>query len=126
MDFSYEFPGCLIQKEYFLALAFSLFGFSLSQTKFSILINPFVQLGKVSFSAYLIHFFVIELVVSLFKTCFGAGLGGNLNFVVVYGLVCFCTYFVASQTYGIEQFGIRKGEEVIKWVLERQKLKVEK
>jgi peptidoglycan/LPS O-acetylase OafA/YrhL len=126
MDFSYEFPKCLIQKEYFLALAFSLFGFSLAHTKFRILINPFVKLGKVSFSAYLIHFFVIELVVSVFKTCFGAGLGSNLNFGVVYGLVVISTYFVSSQTYGIEQFGIRKGEEVIKWILGRQKGKEEK
>jgi len=123
MDFTYAFPNCMLQKEYFLAFAFCLFGLALSITKSGLLINPFIRLGKVSFSAYLIHFFVIEMIVRLFKICFGMGITSNINYVIVYVLVVVVTYLISSQTFTIEQFGIKKGEALINLILKRQKAK---
>lgn len=56
-DYNVEFPYFFIQREYLYSVAFIIFAFSLSNTSFKFMIKPINKLGKVSFCAYLFHFF---------------------------------------------------------------------
>lgn len=85
--------------------AFAVFIIGMSQAPRSILINPVIaSVGKVSFSMYLLHFAVIDLVLmanpGLFHT--GAENWAAIGaFFVGMVAVCLATYLAASVTYAL-------------------------
>lgn len=51
-------------KQYIISMVALLLGLALSQNPYRIIVNPFmITLGKISFSAYLIHFIIIQMVI---------------------------------------------------------------
>ena len=119
-NFQLSFPKFLIQREYLYSIAFFLFAFSLSRTNLRFMIKPINKLGKVSFSAYLIHFIVIEIIWKIFKNIFHGGPNSDINFVLVFICVVITTYFLSKMTYRIEKIGISTGESLIKRIKENQ------
>jgi peptidoglycan/LPS O-acetylase OafA/YrhL len=91
-------------------VVFALFVFSLMSWKSSPLVNPIViWIGKVSYSAYFIHFAVLYYLVM-------PRLSGNavLDFAVAYTIVVTITVALSSVTYWlIEQPMIKFGSSVI-------------
>jgi len=124
IHYQLTFPWFLIQREYLYSIAFTLFAFSVAKTKFSFIIRPVNRLGKVSFSMYLIHFIVIEIVWKLFRIVFKDGVNSDLNFIILYVLVVFCTYFMSKITYRfIEKAGISTAESLIEKIKKKDELK---
>ncbi len=113
INYQNSFPRFLIQREYLYATAFCIFAFSLSKTNFKFMIKPINQLGQVSFSAYLIHFIIIEIIGKLFRLVFHEGINSDINFIIVFALVVITTYFFSKMTYKIERYGISVGESLI-------------
>ncbi len=78
IPFGHELMACPIVPQFLAASgAFFIFIVTMSQSHNSILINPVVAaVGKVSFSAYLLHFAVIELVLNAHAKFFHLGATG--------------------------------------------------
>ena len=91
-------------------IAFSLFAFSLMYWRTSPLIgNPIVWIGKVSYSAYFVHFAVLHYLPTLFPT----GLP-SINFAIMHAAVIISTVSISSITYlFIEMPMIRLGSRLI-------------
>ncbi|TSJ38600.1 acyltransferase [Mucilaginibacter corticis] len=123
-NYQLTFPKVLIQREYLYSAAFCFFAFSLSKTKLRFLVSPVNKFGKVSFSMYLIHFVVIDVIWQAFKLIFHDGVNSDINFIIVYGLTIFITYLISQITYRyIERKGISKGETYIEKIKQKTQLK---
>ena len=91
-------------------LIFALFLFSLMSWKSSPLINPFaIWIGKVSYSAYLIHFAVLNYLVAPRISGYA-----DLDFAITFTVVVAITVALSSITYWfVEQPMIKLGSRVI-------------
>ncbi len=91
-------------------LIFALFVFSLMSWKSSPLINPFtIWIGKVSYSAYLIHFAVLNYLVAPRISGYA-----DLDFAIAFTVVVAITVALSSITYWfVEQPMIKFGSSVI-------------
>ncbi len=91
-------------------LIFALFVFSLMSWKSSPLINPVaIWIGKVSYSAYLIHFAILSYLVAPRPSGHA-----NLDFAITFAIVVAMTVALASITYWlVEQPMIRLGSRLI-------------
>lgn len=118
-NFKLDFPYFFLQREYFFSIAFFIFSYSISNTKYTFLIKPINKLGKLSFSAYLLHFFIIEVIYKIFKVFFKDGINNDINFLIVFISVVFTTYFVSKLTYNLELFGISIGELLINMIKQK-------
>ncbi len=114
INYQITFPQFLFQREYLYSFAFCCLAFSLSQTRIKFFIKPINELGKVSFSIYLVHFVIINIVGKLLKSVFQDKLNNDITFIIGYALVIIITYLIAKFTYGfIEKKGIAYGEHLI-------------
>ena len=114
LPYNLNFPYFLIQSEYLYAAVFFAFAFCMSKTKFRFVTVPVNELGKVSFSVYLIHFLVIDFGLWLSGLVFDAGLNKELNYFLLFLFTVFVTYFFSKWTYlHIEKKGMSLGERLI-------------
>ena len=115
INYQLNFPEFLIQREYLFSISFCMFAFSLSKTKYKILITPLKKLGQVSFSAYLIHFIVIDICWKLFKRFLSLeNINADYQFILMFILVVINTFIISKLTYRfIEKKGISVGEDLI-------------
>jgi peptidoglycan/LPS O-acetylase OafA/YrhL len=113
VNFEITFPRFLIQREYLYSIVFCIFAFTISKTKFTFMVKPINKLGQVSFSAYLMHFIVIEIVWKLFKLLFKKSINNDINFIIVFVFVVILTFYLSKMTYKFERFGISIGELLI-------------
>ena len=118
--FTYDFPWFLIQREYLYSLLFVGFAWCLSKTKWSFAVQPMVHVGKVSFSLYLIHPFIIEMV------NYGLSAAGQLeqnnwfHFTITFVCSMVAGTLLSTLTYTyIERPGIALGEKVIEKIRRR-------
>ena len=111
--FDLNFPNNLIQPEYIYGVVLTVFAFFMSKTRLRFMLVPINKFGKVSFSAYLIHFLVIELGLWLL-TFFPAEINKELHFVLLFAFTITVTYFISKLTFSlIEKPGIALGERII-------------
>ncbi|MEO5975774.1 MAG: acyltransferase [Chryseolinea sp.] len=113
VTFDLNFPNNLIQPEYIYGVVLTAFAFFMSKTKLKFIIKPINKLGKVSFSAYLIHFLVIE--VGLWLLTFSpTDINEELRFALLFTFTVTATYFISKITFAlIEKQGIAIGERII-------------
>ena len=95
----------------------------LARAPWGALVNrPLCALGKTSFSIYLLHFLVIQ-VVGLFWKRFHLPIPGTLNLALFYGIVVASTSVVATFTHKtIEVKGGELGNRLIESLKERRKI----
>jgi peptidoglycan/LPS O-acetylase OafA/YrhL len=112
--FDLNFPYNLIQPEYIYSIVFFGFSYCMSKTKLTFLLRPMNKLGQVSFSAYLVHFLVIEFGIWISKISFGHSLNEHVHFILLYLFTIVTTYFISRFTFeNLEKRGIAMGERVI-------------
>ena len=104
----------LIPKHYLYGLAFMLFSLSLHYAPHGFLVNNVtILIGRLSFSIYLVHFMVINILRSLFPE--GFVLGGDSGFLLAYILVTVLSTGISFLTYTfVEVPGINLGKRIIK------------
>ena len=90
---------------------FALFIMANVQRPYFVFDNPLMRLlGRISYSTYLLHFFVITFVGKLFRH---VTIQDNVKFVLFYLVVVGITYFMASWSYRvIELTGMKVGSEI--------------
>ncbi len=105
--------GTLLPKHFLFSVDFGIFALSLYFYPSKILVNRIIKwIGKLSFSIYLSHFAILELMRVVFPG--GFILGGNHGFVMGFILVLFLSSAVSAFTYWmIESPGIRFGKHLI-------------
>ena len=128
VKFDLSYPYFMAQPEYLYALILFAFAFCISQTKSKFMIYPINKLGVVSFSVYLIHFFVVEAGFWLSLNIHGLILNDELHFALIFAFTLCVSYLLARVTYKhVERRGIALGEllidKITKGQLMRQNLK---
>ena len=106
---------------FWFSSAFVLLAFGLSVRPIWLLVNPLTRyVGKVSFSAYITHFMVIESVGRRVSNAVGrtdAGANAVVNFAVTYVVCCVATVLASSLTYFlIEAPGQNVGRAALRWL----------
>lgn len=92
----------------------------LAMNPLKLFVNIFwVYLGKISYSAYLIHLLMLSMVSKFFNVYFGLGLASDHHllistFVIFIFTLCFTMFFSSISYYLIEKPGIDFGNEIIK------------
>ncbi|MGC3944882.1 MAG: acyltransferase [Chryseolinea sp.] len=113
-NFSYEFPWFLIQREYLYSILFIAFAWCLSRTKITFAINSMVHVGRVSFSLYLLHPFIIEMGYGLVSNSTMPASNKWLSFLLVFVFAMTAGTLISTITYRfIERPGIVLGERII-------------
>lgn len=110
-----EFSTSILFPRHFLyGIAFIVFSLSLHYSPQKILVNAVtVFIGRLSFSIYLVHFMVIEIVKSIFSD--GFILGGNSGFAFAFLLVLGLSTCISYLTHKIIEIpGINLGKNIIK------------
>ncbi len=100
---------------YFLyGIAFLLFSLSLHYSAPRVLVNPVtVLIGRLSFSIYLVHFMVLNIVENVFVD--GFILAGNSGFVLAFLLVLILSVCISYITYKVVEIpGINLGKRLIR------------
>lgn len=112
----------------FYAVVFVVFALVLSDDKNKLLVNSAIcYLGKISFSSYIIHFMVIDVLIfyAPFYLLEGAGkllVTGSL--LIFFGCAVLITAIISSITYRfVEKPGVRLGNVVVKMNEGRQRSK---
>jgi peptidoglycan/LPS O-acetylase OafA/YrhL len=103
---------------FWFSCEFALLALGLSRAPFWVLVNPASRyVGKVSFSAYLVHFLVLDLISQpLNRACESLGIAhaGALPYTVLYVCGVLLTVLIASATYqAVELPGQRFGKVLI-------------
>lgn len=120
INFELHFPWFLIQREYLYAVVFIAFAWSLSKSNLKFLINPFVKLGEVSFSLYLIHPVIVELIYGALFPSPPVGFNGWISALFIAVATLAIGGFISTLTYRfIELPGIALGEQVIDRIRQR-------
>lgn len=107
------------------AVAYALLIFVLASHPFKLFVNSFwIYLGKISYSAYLIHFAVIDFAVKLQSSL---NLGFKLHiyqrYLVVLVLTVVITMIISSITYVlVEKPGIVLGKKIINYLEKKGKI----
>ncbi|NOQ65006.1 MAG: acyltransferase family protein [Methyloprofundus sp.] len=111
--FSGLFPW--LPAHYIVSFVFLLFTVLMLEKDFSILVNPaIVKLGQVSFSAYIIHFSIIQVFHNL-ELIESTGIISILYFGLVLTLVTVITFVISTLTYNfIELPFVRLGQLLTK------------
>jgi peptidoglycan/LPS O-acetylase OafA/YrhL len=114
------FPGHILA-----AVAFVLVGYSLSVYKTKIIINPLLQnIGKLSFSMYLIHFAVLYWLQYFGHEDFVYN--GKIDFVLRYGIVTILTAALSVVTYNLIEVPMQTvGRSFIKRIDRKKAIKEE-
>lgn len=108
-----------IPYHFFYSMAFFLLLITLSKKQYRIFSNKIMaNIGKVSYSMYLIHFIFVGLVVKygshILPDITGTGMA-LVKFVIVYFIIFICSYIVSQFTYQlIETKGQNLGRKLIK------------
>jgi len=105
----------LLPEHFLYGFAFIFFALSLHFWPNVLLVNKITTLiGKLSFSIYLVHFIVIDMLPPiLFKN--GIILNGNIGFILAYFLVLLISMGISFITYYlIEIPGINLGKKIIR------------
>lgn len=103
------FPSHILFGICFVGLAYGL-----ANLNKHFLINKISKfIGEVSFSLYLIHFFVLDVITMLIGNKIQLQLSSSLSLVVIYGLTLLTSTFLAYISYRlIEQPGIKLGRKI--------------
>ncbi|ULG74961.1 acyltransferase [Macrococcus brunensis] len=112
---TFRFTGYwLYFNHYLYGLLFSFFAFQLSQYQSRLLVNKFlVFLGKISFSVYLIHFFFIEIAMTVLRYLHVYRADSMLQYLGVLLTVSVLSIMTAAWSYRyIELPGIRFGRKL--------------
>ena len=106
--------GNLLPKHFLYGIAFLLFSLSLHYSPQKFLVNRFtVLVGRLSFSIYLAHFMVLNVMKNVFSS--GFLLNGNLGFILAFALVLVLSICISYITHtAIEIPGINLGKLIIK------------
>lgn len=101
----------LFPRHFLWALVFALLVIASVQRPVYLLDNPLMRtLGRISYSAYLLHFFVLTLVGKIFRH---VTIQAELKFLLLYCVVVGVTYFMAAWTYRvIELRGMKMGSQL--------------
>lgn len=101
----------LFPRHFQWALVFSLLIIANVQRPFHLFDNPLMRtLGRISYSAYLLHFFVLTFVGKIFRH---VSIRAELKFLLLYCVVVGVTYFMAAWTYRvIELRGMKIGSQL--------------
>ena len=113
--FAAQTTGNLLPQSLLFSVGFSLLVLSLNQNPIRVMVNPMtIFLGKISFSLYLVHFFVI----GLFRDAEGLEeMHGNLGFLLGFLIVFAVSSAFASMLYRfVEVPGIALGKKVIYYI----------
>jgi len=104
----------LLSKEFLLAISFLLLILALYFYPIKLLVNPLTQfMGKISYSLYLTHFMILELLAIYFPD--GFFVNSNSGFIFTYVLVLIIsTLFSLLVHHAIEKPGIKFGKRLIK------------
>lgn len=106
--------GNLLPKHFLYGIAFLIFSLSLHCSPQKFLVNKFtVLVGRLSFSIYLAHFMVLNMMKKVFSS--GFLLNGNLGFILAFALVLTLSICISYITHtAIEIPGINLGKRIIK------------
>lgn len=123
-NFKIEYPYYFIQREYFYSFLFSIIVLAVAKTNNRLIVNPFfINLGKVSFSIYLIHFMVIEMVRHLFNYFHLTLYSDDFRYLFSLSLSIIISYICAKLTYKyVEIKGIAFGENIISRIRNRSEI----
>lgn len=101
----------LFSRHFLWALVFALLVIASVQRPVYLLDNPLMRtLGRISFSVYLLHFFVLTVVGKIFRH---VAIQAELKFLLLYCVVVGMTYLLAAWTYRvIELRGMKMGSQL--------------
>jgi len=104
-------------------IVFVLLAWSLSLRPHAVLVNPLTRhMGAVSFSAYLTHFFVLDIISPRLPGLFGnlIAYGGNAELCLLAALALIVTLIISTVTYYlVEMPGQRCGKSFISYIERR-------
>jgi len=126
-DFSLAYPQYFVQREYIYSIIFLIFILGVSGSNIKVLINKYIcNLGKVSFSVYLLHFLVIRIVYRLFVFLPGDNMA-NSKFLIGFVSSIAASYALSLMTHKyVELRGIKFGNRIIGRIRSSDKLLISK
>jgi len=101
----------------FISIAFTILTYSLAKLPVVFLVNPiFTYLGKISYSVYLIHFAVLELMIKFgLSDILKDGNHNTINLLLRIGVALAISAIISSLTYYfIENIFIKLGNQLVK------------
>jgi len=115
IPFFSTFPHPMIWKDLLAGAGFVAIAYSLANWPTSVFINrPIRYLGKVSFSAYLVHFLVIFVCLRVFGPSVLSGISAIAAYILLFLSVTLITAAISSVTYSaIEKPMIDRGNQII-------------
>jgi peptidoglycan/LPS O-acetylase OafA/YrhL len=109
----------LLPKHFLTGIAFVVFSLSLHYYPWTLLVNNFtILVGRLSFSIYLTHFMVINLLSRVYdKFNYGFVVEGNIGFILAFSVVMCLSICISYITYNIvESSGIKLGKYIARKV----------
>ena len=105
--------GNWLPKQFFYGLAFTVFSLSLYYWPNGVLVNGLTTLiGRLSFSIYLVHFMVLQMMRAIFPN--GFIVNGDIGFMVAFLLVLLVSTCISYATHrAIELPGIALGKRIV-------------
>ncbi len=103
------------EKDYFISIVFVALGYLLSKYPSKLIVNPFFcYLGKISYSIYLTHIFMIYLVSKLMKVIV-LPYPKEVQYIIAFILVMLLSTLLSTVTYNmIEKRGVSFAEKLIR------------
>lgn len=117
--YSLQYPVYFFQREYVYSIVFCLFLIGIKDLSFNTAISKlFIKIGRYSFSMYLTHFFLLNVIKYIFHDVFRLNFD-NIYFIPFYLAVVIVTILFSSAIHNFEMIGIKIGNGFIEKIKAR-------